>query len=313
MLFYTLTLAAALDMWQVDGMRRVSVVIPSYNSREITLACLGRLRELRLDVEVIVVDGGSIDGSADAVAEEFPDYQLIRCDNHGWGYATNRGIERAKHSTLLLMNSDLFLTRQAFQAMLDVLYETPKAGAVAPRLINPDGTPQSVFGAVYWPNYLRTKKAAKVPMLTGACLMIPRRIVEQIGGIDENFFLYNEELDLAHRLKDAGYEQFLIPEAVVHIGGASTPRKLNFKIEELRGYLYLSSKHHSPALRRLVRAGIGTMAKARSLIEVEPEKSALWDHLAKLANEGRVLDSLFPLSGRGEVHFSEPTLASAAE
>src|SRR5437762_6980 len=127
------------------NLRRLSVVIPSYNACGPLRQTLRALLDSAPGVETIVVDGGS-DGSAEMVRREFPEVRLFIHRNHGWAHATNRGLEVARHEYLLLLNSDLFLTRAALEAMVTRLDEDPGLCAVGPVLINQDGSRQRPFG-----------------------------------------------------------------------------------------------------------------------------------------------------------------------
>jgi GT2 family glycosyltransferase len=166
----------------------LSIVIPSYNARDLLARTLRTLEGVAPEAEVIVVDGESADGSADMVEAEFPSVVLLRQKNHGFAHATNRGIERASRPFVLLMNSDLFVTREALTSMHTRLAADPRLGAVAPRLVNEDGSRQSVFGAFYWPNWVEVKKASRVWLLAGACIMTRRDVIERVGALDESFF-----------------------------------------------------------------------------------------------------------------------------
>ncbi len=251
---------------------RVSVVIVSFNTRGMTLRCLAAItRELRaLRAEVFVVDNGSSDGSVEAVGSEFPAVQVILNErNTGFGAANNRAMQRARGEFILLLNSDAFVCAGAVEKLLDYLQSNAKLAAVGPRLLNADGSLQiSCFRfpsparvwcenlgfARLFPNHALFGDYARwghdhprrVEFVSGACMLVRRSVVEEIGGFDEDFFLYSEETDWQRRMRNAYWEIGFTPSAtVVHVGGASgsnTPAKINRHFfESLHRY---ELKHH---------------------------------------------------------------------
>jgi len=229
----------------------VSVVIVSFQTRELTLRCL---RELSADLrdfapdetEVWVVDNASNDGSADAIAKEFPDVHLIALDkNVGFGAANNIAFQRARGQFFFLLNSDAFVHRGAVRGLLSFLQNHPKVGAVGPKLLNGDGTLQVscwkfpspprawleasggalVLGAhPKWGDYFRWAhdEERRVDFVIGAAMLVRRQVWEKVGGFDPDFFLYAEETDWQKRIWDAGFEVVFWPDVnVTHIGGAS--------------------------------------------------------------------------------------------
>lgn len=278
----------------------LSIVIPSYNARDLLARTLRTLAVVAPEAEVIVVDGESADGSADMVEAEFPSVSLLRQKNHGFAHATNRGIERASRPFVLLMNSDLFVTREALASMHARLAADPRLGAVAPRLVNEDGSRQSVFGAFYWPNWVEVKKASRVWLLAGACIMTRRDVIERVGALDESFFLYNEEYDWCARCHDAGYHLEIVPEPVVHVGGGSTARNPNLTLEAQRGFLYVASKHAPTFVVEALRRAMLVEGYCYARIDPRPEHRSMWAKLESLTRREAYLESPFPVSGRGD-------------
>jgi N-acetylglucosaminyl-diphospho-decaprenol L-rhamnosyltransferase len=279
---------------------RLSVVIPSYNGREVLGRSLSTLLEAAPEAEVIVVDGGSSDGSPEMLRAQFPGVRLLEVANHGWAHATNRGFEAASRELLLTMNSDLFPTRPALEAMAARLLADERVGASGPVLLNGDGSRQLGFGILYWPNLVKVTKPLSVPILHGACLMTRRDVVERVGGMDERFFFYNEEFDWGWRATRAGYRLELVPERVVHLEGGSTPDGWRFQLEAQRGALYLLNKHFPPLISggaRLLFEFIGWAGKA---LDPRPGYRRAWAGIEEIARRRAYLESPFPLSGRGE-------------
>ncbi len=229
----------------------VSIVIVSFNTREVLLGCL---RDLLADLsefapgqsEVWVVDNASHDGSAEAVRREFPGVQLIALgENVGFGPANNRAFERARGEFFFLLNSDAFVHRGATRELVEFLRAHPEVGGVGPKLLNADGTLQvscwrfpspsrawiESFGLARvlgdqskWGDYYRWAhdEERDVDFVIGAALLVRRKVWEQVGGFDPNFFLYAEETDWQKRIWGAGWKIAFWPKALVtHIGGAS--------------------------------------------------------------------------------------------
>ncbi|HNS51278.1 MAG TPA: glycosyltransferase family 2 protein [Anaerolineae bacterium] len=269
-------------------MAELSVVIVSWNVRELLRRCLASLRTSddlspypREANEIIVVDNGSGDGSADMVASEFSEVNLIRnADNRGFTAANNQGLAASHGSKLVLLNPDTQVTGDALATMAAYLAAHPRVGAVGPQLRYPDGTLQSsrrrfptlatallesTLLQQWWHDnpvlrhyyMLDTPDDAAQPVdwVVGACLMVRREVFEQVGGLDEGFFMYSEEMDWCHRIKDAGWEVVYLPAAVVihHEGKSSeqvvAARHIHFQSSKVR---YIR-KYHGHARAEAVR------------------------------------------------------------
>ncbi len=287
-------------------MRRLSIIIPSYNARALLRRTLRTLAVAAPEAEVIVVDGASHDGSSAMVRAEFSSATLLEQKNHGFGHAINRGLEAARGEYLLLLNSDLFVSRAALESMMARLASEQLCAGVAPVLLNEDGTRQHVFGAFYWPNWVPIRGVTRVPLVSGACLMTRRNVVEHIGGIDENFFLYNEEWDWCARAVRSGYHLELIPDEVVHVGGGSTSQSPELRLEAQRGFLYLAQKHAPELVVQGLRRAMHFQGFCYSRMDPRPRHRAMWAQLESLARREAYTESPFPLSGRGDT----PTLKS---
>jgi len=229
----------------------VSVVIVSYNTKDTLIKCLvAALEEIDKNKgEIIVVDNGSADGSVEAIKKlHIPNLKLIENkDNLGFAKANNIGISRSKGEYIFLLNSDAFLEKDSLSAIIAFASKHKNAGVVGPRLLNPDKTVQpscfyfpGVFGAVkeFWlgKNGSFTKyvpqavMASEVDAVVGAAFLIPRNVLERIGGLNEKYFFYFEDLDYCRRVKRLGYKVYYYPKAeVIHGHGTSgkgDPRKM---------------------------------------------------------------------------------------
>ena len=230
----------------------LSVVVVSYNTRELTLRCLRELTEHlcaeRLSHEIWVVDNASQDGSARAIEREFPDANLMMSNaNLGFGPANNLALQHAQGRYLLLLNSDAFVHEGAISRLIELLDDPAKArvGAVGPRLLNEDGSLQRScwkfpsparswfeslgLARLGWAHpqcsdYYRWAhdEQRSVDFVIGACLLVRREVYQEIGGFDPAFFLYAEETDWQKRMRGAGWDIVFRPDALVtHLGGSS--------------------------------------------------------------------------------------------
>jgi len=277
----------------------ISVVVPSYNARRHLVRCLETLREHLPDAEVVVVDGMSVDGSAEMVAREHPWVTLLRCSNHGWAHATNRGVELTTRPFLLFLNSDAFPTANAIDAMRARLRARTEVAAVAPMLENEDGSRQALFGLWYWPTWREITRITSVPLLSAACLMTTRAHFERIGAFDEGFFLYNEELDWCRRARRAGYLLEILPRSVTHIGGGSTVANPLLQLESQRGFVYLSTKHFPGWVTTCLREAMRVQGSVLKRVDPRPEYRSMWTQLESIMSREAYRESPFDLSGRG--------------
>jgi N-acetylglucosaminyl-diphospho-decaprenol L-rhamnosyltransferase len=229
---------------------KLTIVIVSWNTRDLLARCLASVledaRELpRVKVEVCVVDNASTDGSPEAVRERFPSVRLIENrENVGFARANNQAIQATTGAYVLLLNPDTELVPGALEALVRFVDGHPRAGAAGARLVHPDGTLQPsccpsptlsrelwrLFHLdALWP-YACYRMAAwdrerprEVDVVQGACLMLRREAVYQVGLLDEDYFIYSEEVDLCRRLRQHGWNVHWVPQAiVVHHGGQST-------------------------------------------------------------------------------------------
>jgi len=220
----------------------MGVVIVSYNTAPLLRRCL---ESVVADTRgpVLVVDNQSGDGSAELVRREFPEVRLrAEENNRGYGAAANLAVDELETRYVLLLNADTQLTRGSVQALSAYLDGNPRAAMAGPRLVGVDGayqpsahrfpTPLSLLfqesGAQRLLGLARRDewRARPVDWILGAALAIRRDAFMVVGGFDERYFLYQEEVDLCHRLLSAGWEVHYAPVAtVVHVGGASTSQR----------------------------------------------------------------------------------------
>jgi GT2 family glycosyltransferase len=272
-------------------MRECSVVIVSYNTRELTLKCLGSLHHesFDLDLEVIVVDNASADGSADAIARLHPEAVLIRNrENLGFARAVNLGLARTRGRTLMLLNPDAVVEPGTLRKLIDVLDSSPQLGAVGPLIVSEGGAPdphcasrQITLGwSLAWHFRLPAPRerlylgatcgphgARATERLSGAALAVRRDVVERVGKMDEQFFLYYEDADWIERMLQAGYRVACVTEArVVHAQGSSSKADPVARSHHaLASELAFFAKHRGRAATLVLRIGIAANAALRAL------------------------------------------------
>lgn len=233
------------------------------------------------DIEVIVVDNGSSDGSAELVREYFSRVRLIaNPENVGFSRANNQALWESEGQLVMLLNSDTEVRKGALATLMAFMAEHPRAGAVGPRLLNADGTLQpschpmltperefwrlafldrALHRATYPMENWRMDRPHRVEVIKGACLMLRRKALDEVGPLDEGYFMYTEEVDLCYRLAQAGWELWWEPRAkVVHYGEASTRQvaeKMYLQLYRSKVQFYRKFGGESEARRfkRLVR------------------------------------------------------------
>lgn len=226
--------------------------------------------QLASRLEIIVVDNGSTDGSPKVIRRQFPSVSLIENEvNVGFARANNLAIRQCTGQYVLLLNPDTVVKPRVLETLVDFLERKPCAGAVGARIFNPDGSLQtscypapSVLRELWyllhldsvWPlaTYPMDTWAVDVPRvvdtLLGACFMVRRTALEQVGLLDEAFFMYSEEVDLCLRLRRSGWALFWVPKAkVVHYGGQSTKQvAAQMFLHLYRSKIQYFRKHYSP-------------------------------------------------------------------
>ncbi len=294
-----------------EGLCALSVVIVAYNVRELLLACLRSLEGEQ--AEILVVDNASQDGTAEAVRALGSEVQLIaNADNEGFARANNQALRRARGRYLCLLNPDTEVRPGALTRLQAALEESPELGIVGPRLLNPDGSLQSAglrfptradlaAGAVPWGRRARLPgKAGRVvpeviecDWMLGACLVIRRELLEQVGLLDEAYFMYGEEKDLCYRAKQAGWQVACVPEAeVVHHGGQSADQTpIESYLAFLDSQFHFLSKFYPPDAGRLFARANWLGCRLRQmgagvLALVQPRRRTQWRRKNELARAG---------------------------
>ena len=251
----------------------VSVIIVTYNSRSVVGRCLDAVARYASDarVEVIVVDNASPDDTADFVASQYPRVKLVRRrTNAGLSAAINEGVAVAAGAYVLQLNPDTYMDRDVIEPLASYLSEHTDVGIVAPKLLNDDGSLQlscrtfpgystAIFnrysiitklmpGNRFSRDYLMADfdhaSTRDVDWVSGAALMFPRAIWDQVGGWDTGYFMFNEDVDFCRRVHDAGHRVVYEPQvAVYHSIGASQSTSSKLVIERHRSMWRYYRKH----------------------------------------------------------------------
>lgn len=284
----------------------ISIVVISFNTRDMTLACLASVHaETRTPFELIVVDNASTDGSAEAIAQAFPDTILIaETRNHGFAPAHRIAIEHATAPWLLLLNPDTVVLEGAIDKLLDHARETPQAGIWGGRTLFADGslnptsawgrtTPFSIVSRILGLSAIFRRSSffnseeiggwnrdtsREVDIVSGCFFLMRRADWDRLGGFDPAFVMYGEEADLCLRARASGFRPRMTPDAtIVHHGGASEAVRADKMVRLMRAKMELIRRHFSPATK-----GIGG-----ALFALWPLSRALaWTLLARAGRRG---------------------------
>ncbi len=253
----------------------LSIVLVNFNDASHLPECLSSIETnaAGIDLEVIVVDNASADGSPALVAERFPRVKLIRNEkNEGFGRANNMGVRESRGEFVLFLNTDVVLHPGALELLMGEMRSCPDTGAAGPALLTPPGPFQASFGGRTnffaelakkgLLNRLRTRalrrdrRRREVRWVSGAFLLVRRAAFLAAGGFDEGFFLYFEDIDLCERILGKGWKVIFQPAAVsTHHGGATTSaRPLLSRVEYRKSQLRLYRKQGSAISLFLLKA-----------------------------------------------------------
>ncbi len=236
----------------------LSVIIVSFNVRDFLKQCLLSVIKASesIESEIFVVDNNSTDDSCDMVLKEFPEINLIRNRvNSGFSAANNQGITLSQGRFVLLLNPDTIVEKDTFSKCISFMLKHTDAGATGVRMINGENRflpeskralpdPKTAFFKVFGLSYLfsssrilnryylsqiDSNETSRVEVISGAFMFLRREALEKAGFLDENFFMYGEDIDLSYRLLQNGFSNYYYPGTqIIHYKGKSTSRK-NFK------------------------------------------------------------------------------------
>jgi len=283
----------------------LSIVVVTYNSREFIADCLRSvIATVRCEHEVVVADNASVDGTVDLLRRDFPDVAVIEMgENAGFARANNRALAASTGRHAVLLNGDTLLGEGALDALVAHLDGNPAAGVASPQLLNTDLSDQRTArafptpAAALWGRrspltrwFPKNRWSARylvgadpvgedpyeVDWVSGACLMAPRHVLAQVGGLDEGFFMHWEDADWCRRVKDAGFGVYCVPSArVIHAEGGSRRGWPPAQVRHFhRGAYRYYSKHHLTGPRRLLRPLAAAVLAGRAGLVITRDAAA---------------------------------------
>lgn len=295
-----------------------SIIIVNYNTPQLTLDCLDSVyaSNTSYSYEVIVVDNASRDDSVQAIREAYPQVHLIaNKDNTGFAFANNQGMKVAKGRYILLLNSDTVIQLDTLQIMVGFMDRYPEMGASGCKVILPDGsldkackrgfpTPSASFYYAfgisrlfpdrpkfnqYQLGHLSPDDEYPVDCLVGAFMLVRRETIEQVGGLDETFFMYGEDIDWCYRIKEAGWGIFYYPRTyIVHYKGGSARRKpLKITYEFHRAMWVFHRKHYAKKYNPLMNAAVWMGISLKFTLSLLRSKLSLPSHQGQTATRMR--------------------------
>lgn len=258
----------------IDNVYTLSIIVVTWNGKKYAIECLESLKSISatLDHEIIVVDNASTDGTPEAIRELFPNVKLIETGaNLGFAKGNNIGMAASRGKYVCLVNSDVVIPNGCFEHLVDFMDENPDIGMLGPKMLSPDGGvgasvmrlptvwntlccslglhaifPKSRLLGGFSMDAYPYDSIDDVEVLTGWFWVIPRRALDVVGGLDEQFFMYGEDIDWSHRFKSAGFRVVFYPGAeALHYGAASSGEApARFYVEMRRANLQYFRKHH---------------------------------------------------------------------
>lgn len=264
----------------------LTISIVNWNTKNYLKQCLQSIIEKIVDIayEIIVVDNNSEDGSVDMVQSNFPEIKLIRNNtNFGFAKASNQAYKISSGKYILLLNPDIEIVNSAVQGMIDFMESNPRVGALGPKLITSNGNldpscrnipnfftdfVESSFLDILFPkskffNYLKMgnwnhNQIREVEQLKGACILFRREALEKSGFMDEQFFMYYEEVDLCYRIKKTGCKIYFLPRVeVIHHGGGSAKQIESEAIyQRLKSKIKFFRKHYGNKAKVILKLNL---------------------------------------------------------
>ena len=274
----------------------LSVIIVNWNTKKLLDDCLSSIFKFTKDIdfEVIVIDNDSKDGSPELVKKKYSKVKLIENkDNVGYAKANNQGIKVAKGEYILLLNSDTYLIENSFEKLVEKVQTEQNLGVLAPLLLNVDRSTQQSAGyfphlpqVFFWMTFLDDlpggtllkpyhldhnwfyRKDHEVDWITGAAFLIPKKVIDDVGTLDESIFMYGEDVDWCYRIKKSGFKVIYSPVTkIVHIGrGSSGQISKNAIIGEFKGIKIFYQKHKGSTSLLFLRLFLKIGALARIVI-----------------------------------------------
>lgn len=253
---------------------KLSVIIVNYNVEYFVDQCLSSVKKsiTNYPIEIMVIDNASIDGSVELLKAKYPEFRLIfNEDNLGFSKANNQGIDCAEGEYILLLNPDTVVEESTFEKVIKFMDEHPDAGGLGVRMIDGKGrflpeskrglpTPMVAFYKIfglskifpkskrfgqYHAGHLSEFETNKIDVLSGAFMLMRKTALDKVGNLDEDFFMYGEDIDLSYRIQKGGYDNYYFPDtSIIHYKGESTKKSsVNYVFVFYRAMIIFAKKH----------------------------------------------------------------------
>ncbi len=278
-------------------MKRLSVIIVSYNVREYLDQCLQSVRKALqgIDAEIIVVDNQSEDDTVAFVREHYSDVLMIESGgNVGFARANNMGIRQSDSEYVLLLNPDTVIAENTLREVMSFMDLHETVGGAGIQMLNADGTkamesrrgrptplvsfykmcgladlfPRSRTFARYYMSWLSWNEPAEIEVVSGAFFFIRRKALDEVGLLDEDFFMYGEDIDLSCRLLNAGWHNCYLPCRIIHYKGGSTDKTTVRYVRVFYQAMLIYFRKHYGHLNIFARKGIELAIYIRALLGI---------------------------------------------
>ena len=277
----------------------LSIIIVNYNVKYFLHQCLKSIHVAtkNIQLEILVVDNNSVDNSVDMLKNEFPDIKLIlNKENIGFSRANNQAIQQAQGKYILLLNPDTIIQEDTLHKCVEFLENNITTGSLGVKMINGNGeflpeskrslpNPMSAFYKIfglstlfpkskkfgqYHLNYLNNNNTHEIDVVSGAFFMTRKKILDEIGMLDESFFMYGEDIDLSYRIQKAGYKNIYFPDtSIIHYKGESTKKtSLNYIVMFYKAMIIFVKKHYSRKKATPLIVIINTAILIRALLSI---------------------------------------------
>ena len=304
-------------------MRKLTVVIVNYNVKYYVEQCLMSLQRALADVdaEVYVVDNHSQDGSVEYLSERFPSVNIIRSQhNLGFARANNLAIRQSESEYVLLINPDTFVGEQVVTQAIRFMDDHEKAGGLAAWMLKTDGSsanesrrglptplvsfykifgfcsrfPKSKVFGKYYMGYLPWDKPAQIEVVSGAFFFARRKVLDEVGLLDEDFFMYGEDIDLSYRILKGGYENWYLPIKILHYKGESTQKSSFRYVHVFYDAMLIFFRKHYSHLSLLISIPVKTAVYLKAFWElIKMQVRGMKRSLGFIQNRGCVPSYLF--------------------
>ncbi len=278
---------------------QLSVIIVNYNVKYFLEQCLYSVKKAikNIDAEIFVVDNNSVDGSCSMVREKFSDVVLIENKkNTGFSYANNQAIKKSKGEYVLLLNPDTVVEEDTFEKIIAFMNAHPEAGGLGVKMIDGKGnflpeskrglpTPMTAFYKIsglsklfpksktfgkYHLGYLDKDEINEIEILAGAFMLLRKKTLDEVGLLDQDYFMYGEDIDLSYRIIKGGYKNYYFPKTtIIHYKGESTKKgSINYVLVFYKAMIIFAQKHFTKKNAKLFSSLINSAIYLRAVLAI---------------------------------------------